>query len=582
MPPPRAAAQAPPPAPRVEAWSEPAPVREAPRARRSSPAVFFGLLLVFGGAVSAYWVLGQRSAREKREVKKLLDQASEHLRHDAYDAYVGACKAAEEALDIRPDSGVAHGYLAYAWAIRWGEHGGGDEARNQAEEHLEAARQSGEESSYLYAAEALFAAWSGKGGEARGTLEERVKAFDAQGRASATLYLTLGLVQLRAGDLARAKESLDRAQVLAPSDARVYAALANLYRRRGQDAQATQNFAYALRYEPGHPESVLGWTLLELDKDAPDYARVAATLKRLLEQQPPPSPRQLAGAHLARALLVGRVSGELSGLKPEAAKALAEATGVARDAAKAAVDVQSEEQAGFDADKGNPELRLVKAKRLRFAKDVDGAVAELREAIAADPTRAQFHVELALALREKQGGEQEVVDALNTALQAMGDSPRLTVLLGDTLRRQGKLDEAVAQYEQALAGPGKNPDARLSLGVAHRMKKDTAKSLETLDKAAQEFVGNDVKVAECQLETARTHEAVEDMPRADAAYQKALTTDPNLADGYYWYGRFLMKDKKMQGKGRDLFQKYLEMEPRGRYVAEAEKFVKEWDPEKER
>jgi tetratricopeptide (TPR) repeat protein len=573
------------PAPRRSAtvtdWSPVSAVPEPERkARKSSPVAFLALLVVCVGGLGGYWLLGQKNAREKRELKKALDRSSEQLKHDSFDAYVTACKAAEEALDLRPDSGAAHGYLAYAWTVRWGEHGGGDEARKQAEEHLDAARRSGEESSYLYAAEALFLAWSGKMAEARSGVESRVKSFEDQGKASSTLFLTQGLIQMRAGDLVRARESLDRAQTLAPSDARVYAALANLYRRRGQDAQAAQNFASALRYERGHPESVLGAALLELDKDAPDFVRVGAVLKGFLEQEPPPSPRQLATAQLARALLISRVSSELSGLKADVAKALSEATGVSRDAEKAAAEVAKAEDAGFQADKANPELRLLKAKRLRSEKNVEAAVEELKQAISADPTRAQFYVELALALREKQGGEQEAVDALNEALKTMGESPRLEVMLGDALRRQGKLDEAIAQYEKALSSPTKNPDARLALGVAFRLKKDFPKAVETLDKAAQEFVGNSARVAESYSEMGRAHDAAEEIARAQDAFEKALNADMQYADGYFYFAKLLMKEKKMRPKARELFAKYLELEPKGRHAKDAEREV-EKDRERE-
>ena len=52
----------------------------------------------------------------------------------------------------------------------------------------------------------------------------------------------------------------------------------------------------------------LGRALLALDSDnALAFPAAAANLKKLLDADPPPSPRQLALAHLARALLVSRV-----------------------------------------------------------------------------------------------------------------------------------------------------------------------------------------------------------------------------------------------------------------------------------
>src|SRR5512140_2340422 len=201
-------------------------------------AAFLTLVLGVPVALGGYYVVGQYQARKTREFNKALTQAGEQLKHDSYDSYQRACAAADQALELNPNSGTAHAYLAYAYAIRWGEHGGGDQARSLAEQHLDAAKQAGEASSFLYAARALIQDYAGKGSAALTELEETVHNFDSEGRKSSLLYLTLGIIQMNSGDLERAPESLEQAQGLAPDDPRIYSALGTLNRRRGQDRVA--------------------------------------------------------------------------------------------------------------------------------------------------------------------------------------------------------------------------------------------------------------------------------------------------------------------------------------------------------
>lgn len=535
--------------------------------------LFLAPALVLG--LGAYAYLGHRKAVITRESNKGLTNARAQLKRDSYDGYIAATKEAEKVLDLDSDNGKAEAILAYAWVIRWGEHGGGDEARQAAEQHLEAAKKSGEESSELYAAQALYTAYSGKLPQAKQELEDRVKQFEAEGKAAGQLYLTLGLIQMNAGDLQRAKESLDKAQTLAGSDPRVYSGLANVYARMGQDSQALQNFVTALRYEKGHPESMLGSVLLELDKDDPDYGQTAAILKRLLEQEPPPSPRQLATAHFARALLVSRVSRDLPLYKPEYQKQLTDATGVTADKAKSAAEIQKEEQAGLTLDKNNPELNLLKAKRLLYEEKYDEAATAIKQAIAVDPSRAQFYVELAKALMQKQGGEKEAAEALEKALKTMGDSPKLMTMLGQAYMKMGKLDEAIAQFTKATEGKNKNPEARLALGVALREKKQFDKASGELEKASQEFVGNSAKVAEVYGELGLVYENKGDKAKAQDAYTKALNADASVAEPYYYFARFVAAsgDRKSASQAQELAKKYLELEPKGRYASDAAKLA---------
>jgi len=543
-------------------------------ATKQGHATRFVIMAIAGAVIIGGWYgYGQWKAARDIKLKKSLKEASEQLRHDSFASYKKATDAATAALDVDPKSTLAHGYLAYAYAIRWGEHGDGDDARRFAEEHLAAVRRSGDQDSrFADAAEALLAAYAGKGTEALASLENKVRALDEKGQTSAFLYLTQGIIQMQLGDLEKARDSLEKAQQAAPSDPRVYAALGTLHRRRGDARAADQNYGFALRYEKDHPESLLGRALLALDSDnAAAFPAAAVNLKKLLDADPPPSPRQLAVAHLARALLVTRVQAAVAGAPPDIVRKVTDATGVPADRSSATALAAKEDEEGFALDRANPELHLLRGKRLLVEGQTDAAIREMREAVKADPSRAQAYVDLARALMQKPEGATAAQEALVTAIRTMGESPRLMVMLGQVYFRQGRLDDAIAQYGKALTDPkAKNPEARLQLGIVYREKKDYPKSVDQLTRASQEFIGQGSRIAEALTELGRTYDVQGDRTRADEAFRRALDTDPQSADAYFFYARFLGEDRRTREKARITAAKYLEIEPRGDHAADAQ------------
>jgi len=172
---------------------------------------------------------------------------------------------------------------------------------------------------------------------------------------------------------------------------------------------------------------------------------------------------------------------------------------------------------------------------------------------------------------QKPEGATAAQEALVTAIRTMGESPRLMVMLGQVYYRQGRLDDAIAQYGKALADPkAKNPEARLQLGIVYREKKDYPKSVDQLTRASQEFIGQGSRIADALTELGRTYDAQGDRTRADEAFRRALDTDPQGADGYFFYARFLGQDRRTRERARITATKYLELEPRGDHAADAQ------------
>jgi cellulose synthase operon protein C len=195
--------------------------------------------------------------------------------------------------------------------------------------------------------------------------------------------------------------------------------------------------------------------------------------------------------------------------------------------------------------------------------------------VKADPSRAQAYVELAQALMQKPDGARDAQEALSTAIRTMGESPRLMLMLGQVYLRQGRQEEAGAQFAKALADPkSKNPDARLQLGIVYRNQKDYRRSAEQLTKASQEFIGQSARISDALTELGRTNEAQGDRGRAEEAYRRALDTDTSNADAYFFYARLLAGDRRTRDKARTTAAEYLRLDPRGEHAAEAQSIAR--------
>ncbi len=546
-------------------------------------ALFFMLIFAVPVGAGAYYGVGQYIAKRNREVKARIIQAQDLLKTDTYHAYKEACTVAEAALNLDPNSGLAHRILAYAYTVRWGEHEHDDDIKRRAEENLAEGSASSEKEglSYQYAAESLLASYMGKGSEGLRLLEDRVKTAEAENKKSALLYLTLGLLQMSQGDLERARETIEKAQSAAPDDPRVYVALGNLQRRRGNDSSALGHFNSALRYtRNAHPEALLGTALLVLDQVEPakGYITAAKHLKTLEEMTPPPSPRQIAQTHLVKALLISRVAHDIPLYTDEKfRKDLEEGTGVSPDAAKASKDITSQEREGLEKDKGNADLLIIRAKRLFWEGKYDEAAAEVRKAIDANNTVANYHVELAKIFLKKEGGEPQAEEALKKALTMVPGSPKLLTMLGQAQYRQKKTEDARLTFEKATEDQKqKNGDARYLLARIYRDdKKDSKRAVELFERAAADHYADPSLAAIAYDDVAYTWEQLGNKDKARISYEKALNADKELAIAYCHYGRFLSKDNLPADKDKlkAVAGEYLRLEPRGDCAADMQRLT---------
>ncbi|MBI5544190.1 MAG: hypothetical protein HY901_09895 [Deltaproteobacteria bacterium] len=239
------------------------------------------------------------------EISHQLRAMQDELAHDTYAGYRAATQHGERIVtDL--DLASAHAYLAYTYAILWGEHG--DDTEALARSHLAKAQAAKIQHSYLTVAEGYLKLFGGdsKGAEVLlAAAATEPPTVDEGGCARHTFSLlsgALGIIQMHAGDLESAYRNLKAAQAELPADPRTNTALGKVLYHQGAEFQAANAFDTALRCEKDHAGAALGVALMALDLGKLDTAE--KFVSRVLAASPAPSQRQLAIAHMANAVLL--------------------------------------------------------------------------------------------------------------------------------------------------------------------------------------------------------------------------------------------------------------------------------------
>ncbi|HWV39407.1 MAG TPA: tetratricopeptide repeat protein [Vulgatibacter sp.] len=527
----------------------------SPRARRQLVALATTAILVVLGLGGWYGFTRWSEARTL-EISRLLDETNDHLRKDTYASYKAASATADRILALDSKNWVAHAYLAYIDALRWGEQGEGDDFARRAKEHLSKAKAAGQSHGRIVAAEAYIQFFDG---DAKAAEETITKVLES-GQRSGLLYTTLGTIQMWAGDLEKAAASLKQAQALEHNSVRVLSELGQLHRRRGMDADAWTFYDSALRIDGDHADSLLGKALLvldanEVDRPKADRDKLLAEAERQIDKvsnlpEGAISARQLALSKFARAQLL-----------------------FARERAD---DAERLEKEAFTLDPGNPDIRLMRGRRLLRRGDVDGAVADIREAIRIEPKRASFYVDLSRALLARSGGAKEAVEALKTAIETFPDSGRIWVLLGDAHRAVPDIDQARRAYERAIeAQGGRMPEARVKLGAIWREKREFAKAEEELDRALKELglTASGPLLASALTELGRVFDERpnRDEQQAFERYARAIAASEGFAPPHFLVGRISAahRSREQRRQAIDSLETYLRLAPKGDFADEA-------------
>ena len=425
-------------------------------------------------ALVGYYFYSAHVKKVKADLAAALHDSLEELDDDSYASYKKACEEAEKALKLDPDSPAAHAYLAYAYSIRWGEHGEGETARSQAQDHLEKGRKLKADSQHLIAAEALYQFFDKNAAKAEGDLEKEVGDFlETKNRASALVYQTLGIIEMRNGDLEKAGTHLKKALDLAGGVPRTHAALGDLYRRQGQEILALD----VLRQRAPLREGPRGRGAREVALGARGGQPELQDCRR--PHQARARRRSAAFASPARhGLRARRHAPEPDGQRQGRPGAGAE---------------------GPALDANNPEIDVLVGRRMLKDGQNQQGLDEIKKAIDSRQEPGEpLYVELARAQMSMPNGAKDAIASLQKALNTLPGSGKLLSMLGDAYQKSGDAKNAATQYEKAinLDPKAQMPDARLALAELARKDKNFGKAMELYEKAASDYGNNTMKVAQ--------------------------------------------------------------------------------------
>jgi len=469
------------------------------------------ILVALGAGTWAF--VHTRSVNQGRDLRDALGAARKAFALDTVAGYRQGLESLRQAVSMDARSEEAWALTGLGHARLFAEHGAAPEEKSQAE-----------------------AALAHPGVEARLpgiALVSRWLLADASGRAAqkttvlgSPLDLTevhelAGRILLASGDAKTAVLRFKRALELQGANVRALVALADYYREAGDDANALTFYATAAQASPTHPDRVLGEaeSQLVLGQEAPatvqaveklpaqgdvltqaQKARRSLVLGRLLSA---------TGAHAvavqtlqegAKAfpdrgfdfqLALGnalRSSGDMP-----AAQAAFEAASTARPKSEEAReglarvllarDREREVLQRFAADESR-KMALVRGEAAVRLKDWKRARAELAKTQVAG--RVPVEAVALLALADAAEGEADKAVSLLERTQASSKRPRteVSVALGKINWQRGVLDQARAQFEQAMKDP-RDWEGACALGRLLLSKGAPDKALEPLSVSVQ-------------------------------------------------------------------------------------------------
>lgn len=123
-----------------------------------------------------------------------------------------------------------------------------------------------------------------------------------------------------------------------------------------------------------------------------------------------------------------------------------------------------------------PHSHLDRGSALAEKGDLDGAIAEFRQAVQQNPNDVDAHYNLGIALHSK-GDLEGAIAEFREAIRLKPDFTRAHINLGNTLDDKGDRDGAIAEYRKALILKPDDADAHFNLAVTlHRGETGTAPS----------------------------------------------------------------------------------------------------------
>jgi tetratricopeptide (TPR) repeat protein len=260
-------------------------------------------------------------------------------------------------------------------------------------------------------------------------------------------------------------------------------------------------------------------------------------------------------------------------------------------------DINAKEGKGNKEYKETPEAAAARKKQEEERVKVEGMKAHfdagrtlLEEAIAArneiQKTPAADRGPLTEQMAQKSASAVSEFQAAQQAAPA-GEKQLHIVLynLGQAYDIGGHYDEAIATYTRAIELKGDVAGYYQALGTAQARGGKVTEAMATCDKAAA--LSSNASAADATLATSYCYgnigiilQNAAKMKESIEPFQKATQLNPKNADNWIYLGRGLLNAMEYKMEGGEMkmvfrpgtteaFQKYLELEPEGRFAEEA-------------
>lgn len=185
---------------------------------------------------------------------------------------------------------------------------------------------------------------------------------------------------------------------------------------------------------------------------------------------------------------------------------------------------------------------------------LDQALSVLREAERINPKHAPIYATRGTILAYQNKLDQ-AVESINRSL-TIKDEPVVRSLLADIYIRQGRWDEALKNYDEAVKAAPKNPNLRIKYGSLLLLRGNVDLAIEHLDQAVILSPGN----AEAWLRRGDAYYEKKDWQQAGVSYQQTVALSPvRYPDAYIGLGQVLIELKDYQ-KARFNFTKAVALE----------------------
>ncbi|HEY3131208.1 MAG TPA: tetratricopeptide repeat protein [Acidobacteriota bacterium] len=185
----------------------------------------------------------------------------------------------------------------------------------------------------------------------------------------------------------------------------------------------------------------------------------------------------------------------------------------------------------------NFRARHLLAKLYMLAGRFKEAVNELEEVVAREPGDLGAPYTLALVYLEDKRLEP-ARKIFNGLINSLGDSAELRILIGRAYKEMRFLDQAVDEFQKAIAVNPKAQRAHFYLGQTYLLREGTTKIPKAIELFQRELTLNPNDFSTNFLLGVANRETRNFLPAAEAL-QRAVKANPNSADAYHYLGSSL-------------------------------------------